>query len=156
MSAPPRPVTVRPGRAEDLAAVARLEDLSFDDPWSLDALLGELRTDRLRLPLVAEQDGEVCGYLMAWKVIDQLHILNIATDPARRRQGIGSALLAAAATAAAELGMQEITLEVRAGNREAISFYKGHGFVRRGLRPGYYQDNGEDALIMTLELPAAD
>jgi ribosomal-protein-alanine N-acetyltransferase len=101
------------------------------------------------LPLVAEISGRLAGYLMAWKVVDQLHILNIATDPDFRRRGVGTALLLAAAAKAVQWKMVEITLEVRESNREARAFYTGHGFTARGLRKGYYADNGEDAIVMT-------
>lgn len=140
---------VRPPRAGDIESVIALENRSFDDPWERDALVQELRPDRLRLPLVAEQADQVVGYLMAWKVVDQLHILNIATDPHWRRRGVGTALLFAAARKGADLGLEEVTLEVRESNREAVDFYEGHGFRQTGRRPGYYADNGEDALIMT-------
>jgi len=98
---------------------------------------------------VAEISGRLAGYLMAWKVVDQLHILNIATDPDFRRRGVGTALLFAAMEKAATWRMVEITLEVRESNREARTFYTGHGFTARGLRKGYYADNGEDAIVMT-------
>ena len=142
-------ITVRSPLPGDLAAVIRLESASFTDPWTDDALAQELAPDRLRLPLIAEAEGSVVGYLMAWKIVDQLHILNIAAEPARRRRGIGTALLKAAANLALEIGLTEFTLEVRESNAEAQAFYLGHGFVATGRRPGYYADNGEDAIIMT-------
>ena len=142
-------ITVRSPLPGDLAAVIRLESASFTDPWTDDALAQELAPDRLRLPLIAEAEGSVVGYLMAWKIVDQLHILNIAADPALRRRGIGTALLRAVAVRAAALGLSELTLEVRASNKAALAFYRRHGFRRTGVRPGYYEDNGEDAVIMT-------
>jgi ribosomal-protein-alanine N-acetyltransferase len=145
-------VTIRGPRPEDLAAVIRLENLCFADPWTPPTLMGELEPDILRLPLIAELEGKVVGYLMAWKIVDQLHILNIASDPGLRRSGIGSALLKEAARTARRHGISEITLEVRRSNTEARSFYHGHGFIQRGVRTGYYADNNEDALIMTRDL----
>jgi len=141
-------VTVRLGSPLDLRAVAQIEQRSFSDAWSLEALYGELCPDNLRLPLVAELEDEVCGYLMAWRVVDQLHILNIAADPQIRRRGIGSALLVAAAREASASGLRELTLEVRRSNQAARAFYRGHGLSETGLRPGYYTDTGEDAIIM--------
>jgi ribosomal-protein-alanine N-acetyltransferase len=141
-------ICVRPPRPEDLGEVISLESASFADPWTDDALAQELAPDRLRLPLIAEAEGKVVGYLMAWKIVDQLHILNIAAAPACRRRGVGSALLKAAADLALEIGLTEITLEVRESNAAAQSFYLGHGFAATGRRPGYYADNGEDAIIM--------
>ncbi|PID81101.1 ribosomal-protein-alanine N-acetyltransferase [bacterium DOLJORAL78_65_58] len=140
---------IRDGRLEDLGAVTRLEERCFSDPWSPANLLGELQPDILRLPLVAELDGVVCGYLMAWRVADQLHILNIAAAPQRRRCGVGTALLREAARRGLQTGQTELTLEVRDSNRGARAFYRRHRFAETGLRRGYYQDNGEDAVIMT-------
>ena len=142
-------ITVRTPMPEDLLQVVDLENRSFVDPWSRVALEQELVADRLRLPLVAEAAGKVVGYLMAWKIVDQLHVMNIATDPDFRRQGVGTALLGAAAGQAVEMGMVEITLEVRQSNQGARAFYLRHGFIETGLRQRYYVDNGEDAIIMT-------
>lgn len=140
---------IRPPRPADLPEVVAMESRCFSDPWSAQALEQELTPDRLRLPLVAEVSGRLAGYLMAWKVVDQVHILNIATDPEFRRRGVGTALLLAAVAKAVKWKMVEITLEVRESNREARAFYTGHGFTARGLRKGYYADNGEDAIVMT-------
>jgi len=145
-------VTVRLGRLTDLNAVAHLEHRCFNDPWTPAALMGELVADNLRLPLVLEIEGNLRGYLMAWQVVDQLHILNIATDPDFRRRGLGTALLREAARQGERLSMVEFTLEVRRSNRPAREFYGKHGFHESGLRPGYYADDGEDAIIMTCPL----
>jgi ribosomal-protein-alanine N-acetyltransferase len=154
MSGEPGKLTVRPGGPLDLAAVIAIEEVSFGDAWSPAALLGELIADRLRLPLVAERDGEVVGFLMAWRVADQLHVLNIAADPRCRRQGIGTALLRDAATRGLAEGLVEATLEVRRGNAAARAFYRRHGFRESGVRAGYYADNGEDAIILDCDLAA--
>ncbi len=149
MAGPEAGITVRTPRLEDLPQVVAMETRSFADPWSPEALEQELVPDRLRLPLVAEAAGKVVGYLMAWIIVDQLHVLNIAADPDFRHRGVGTALLWAAAGQAEERGLTEITLEVRESNHEARGFYLGHGFVVAGRRRGYYADNGEDAIIMT-------
>ncbi|MFO7654259.1 MAG: ribosomal protein S18-alanine N-acetyltransferase [Candidatus Krumholzibacteriia bacterium] len=146
-------MTVRPGHLSDLAQVERIERTSFSDAWSRGALASELTSDRLRLSLVAELGGEVAGYLMAWRVPDQLHILNIAVRNDRRRSGVGTALLVAAAQEAAADGLFEVTLEVRRSNTGAQAFYARHGFAPTGVRPRYYPDSGEDALILTCPVP---
>lgn len=153
MSTVSPPCRIRPARDADLVAVERLERACFSDPWSRDALWSELQSDAMRRPLVAESEGEVVGYLMAWSVADQLHVLNIAADPARRRAGVGTALLRAALALAGQEGLREITLEVRESNGGARAFYRRHGFAETGRRTRYYADNGEDAVIMTLDLP---
>ncbi len=147
-------LVVRLGETSDLAAVVDLENRSFSDPWTPAALLGELVQDDLRLPLIATIDRQLVGYLMAWRVVDQLHILNIATDPEFLRRGIATALLREAARRGLELGMEEFTLEVRRSNTPAQAFYKKHGFCETGVRVGYYVDNGEDAVIMAGPLSA--
>ena len=151
MTAPAKEMVIRPGGYADLAQVLRIEKRSFADPWSPEALFGELQTDGLRLPLVAEIEGVVCGYLMAWVVADQLHVLNIATDPDHLRKGLGTALLLEAVRLAWPRGAVEVTLEVRSSNHSARAFYGRQAFVETGIRPGYYQDNGEDAIIMTAQ-----
>jgi ribosomal-protein-alanine N-acetyltransferase len=143
---------IRIGSPEDLVAIARIERECFNDPWSLSALLGELQPSFLHLPLVAELDGDVAGYLMAWRVHDELHILNLAVAGRLRRRGVADALMLAAMADGQRGGLRLVTLEVRAGNTGAQSFYLRLGFRQDGVRPGYYQDTGEDALIMTREL----
>lgn len=154
MTSPSGELVVRPASITDLGEVARIERDSFADPWSTEALFSELLADQMRHPLVAERNGSVCGYIMAWVVVDQLHVLNIATDPECLRQGVATSLLREATRRALPLGVVEITLEVRRSNYPALGFYRRHGFVQAGVRPGYYQDNGEDALILTA--PCAD
>jgi ribosomal-protein-alanine N-acetyltransferase len=147
-------LTIRPARPEDLGPVMAIERRAFADPWPPEALFSELHSDYLRLPLVAEIQGLLVGYLMAWLVADQLHILNIATHPDHLRRGVATALFLAAMTEARNREMAEVTLEVRRSNTGAIAFYRRHGFHEAGIRPGYYQDNGEDAIIMTADIPA--
>jgi ribosomal-protein-alanine N-acetyltransferase len=147
-------LVIRKADPADLAVVLRIENRNFTDPWSADALYGELHTDHLRLPLVATSHGVVCGYLMAWVVADQLHILNIATAHTHLRQGVGTALLRRAAVLGQPRGVEEITLEVRESNTSARAFYTRLEFAEVGIRPGYYQDNGENAIIMTAPLNA--
>ena len=89
---------------------------------------------------------------MGWLVVDQMHILNFATDPDFQRRGLGTLLLREAARQGEKLGMEEFTLEVRQSNLPALAFYKKHGFCETGVRPGYYVDNGEDAIIMACPL----
>ncbi len=136
----------------DLAAAERIERVSFDDPWATEALLQELAPSALRFPVVAEDTAGVVGFLLAWRSPDQMHILNVAVDPARRRRGIGALLLGEALAEARRCGLVQITLEVRPGNAPALALYRRFGFREEGMRRGYYADTGEDALILTLDL----
>ena len=145
-------VTIRPGDPGDLPGVQRIERASFADPWPASALLQELVPSSLRLPLILECGGAVIGYLMAWHTPDQLHILNVAIDPAYRRQGHGRRLLAVAMAEARRGGAAEVTLEVRPGNAAALALYAALGFRQTGRRPRYYADTGEDALVLTCAL----
>ena len=152
MTATPGGMVVRGGRPEDRIEGVKLELRCFSDPWPPAALLGELSADELRLPLILEVAGQLRGYLMGWLVVDQLHILNFATDPDFQRRGLATTLLREAARRGAGLGMVEFTLEVRQSNEPALGFYKKHGFRETGVRRGYYVDNGEDAIIMACPL----
>ncbi|HPF35807.1 MAG TPA: ribosomal protein S18-alanine N-acetyltransferase [Candidatus Krumholzibacteria bacterium] len=143
---------VRSARPDDLPGILRLEQLCFDDPWPPLLLHEELVRDARRRPLVVEDDGALAGFLMAWVVVDEYHVVNLAVDPGRRRRGLAARLLAAGLDEAVGDGCVSATLEVRASNAGAIAFYGAHGFVQVGRRPRYYADNGEDALILTVEL----
>ena len=97
---------------------------------------------------VAELSGRVVGYIGVWKIVDEGHITNVAVSPDYRRMQIGSALLKTMLEITAEEGIVRHTLEVRTGNEAAIGLYEKFGFETAGVRKGYYEDNGEDALIM--------
>lgn len=136
----------------DVDEVSAIEREVFTLPWSRRAFVVEVEDRRISVPRVARLEGRVVGYAIAWKVADELHIGNIAITPPRRRQGIARALLEDLLA----LGMNErlayATLEVRASNERAISLYERNGFRPVALRRGYYPDNGEDAVVMLLDL----
>lgn len=98
--------------------------------------------------------GAPAGFLVAWHVADELHVLGIAVDPSARRRGVGIGLMAAAQAYARELHVRLLLLEVRRSNRPAIRLYRRLGFSAMGMRPGYYGD-GEDAIEMMLVLDPA-
>lgn len=127
--------------------IVDIERLSFTDPWSKISFLKELENPSARY-LVAEIKGRIIGYGGYWSILNEGHITNIAVHPDYRGQGIGSALLTAMINLAQREGIDAMTLEVRISNRIAQSVYLKHGFTVVGVRKKYYQDNGEDALIM--------
>lgn len=108
---------------------------------------------RRRLQRPGEQvhvaDGRILGYLGLWFMVDEAHIVAIATHPEYRRRRIGERLLARALELAREREARIVTLEVRVSNLPAQRLYEKYGFRRVGMRPRYYTDTGEDAIIMT-------
>jgi len=149
---PPVRIRIEPMTLDDLPAVHAIEHASFSTPWPDDAYRSELRTNRLASYVVARvDDGTVVGFAGVWLMVDEAHVTTFAVDPAWRRQGIGEHLLVALLDLSIARGAREATLEVRLSNVAARRLYEKYGFRPVGLRPRYYSDNGEDALIMTTE-----
>lgn len=142
-------VSVRPLSTADLPAVLALEETLFpDDPWPARTFVEELDPSRRDRYYLAATDGEgLVGYagLLLSEVAD---VLTIAVDPARHGCGIGSTLLSALLTEAARRGCTEVFLEVRADNPRAWRLYRRFGFAQVGVRRGYYQPSGADAIVM--------
>ena len=136
----------------DLPAVLSIERGAFETPWSLAMFVLELsKPSGICLALT---DGDrLSGYLVCSRYADVWHLMNIAVIPERRRQGIARRLLERLFDEAGPDA--RYTLEVRTSNYGAIAMYEQLGFRRAGHRRRYYHDNGEDALIMWLEVPAA-
>jgi len=144
-------IAVAPMTVADLDAVHDIEKRSFRTPWPSHAYKTELETNRLAHYVVARADGEVVGYGGMWIMVDEAHITTFAVTPERRRERIGERLLLALMDLAQELRAREATLEVRLSNLPARRLYEKYGFRPVGLRPRYYTDDNEDALIMTTE-----
>jgi [ribosomal protein S18]-alanine N-acetyltransferase len=138
-------------KLEDLPAVHAIERASFESPWPPEAYRNDLETNRLAQYLVARVGDEVAAYGGMWLMVDEGHIITFAVHPAWRRQHVGERLLLAFVDLASERRAHEATLEVRLSNLPARRLYEKFGFRPVGLRPRYYSDNGEDALIMTTE-----
>jgi ribosomal-protein-alanine N-acetyltransferase len=154
---PPVKLVIEPMRLEDLDEVQRIEGASFTTPWPENAYRSELMTNRLASYLVARIDGRIVAYGGMWLMVDEAHITTFAVHPAWRRQRIGERLLLAFMDLARDRHAREATLEVRLSNLPARRLYEKYGFRPVGLRPRYYSDNNEDALIMTtdpLDAPA--
>lgn len=144
----------------DLPQVVAIERRAFATPWSLAMFVLEL--SKPSGVCLAAWDGpdELAGYLVCSRYDTVWHIMNVAVDPDRRRQGIATALLAELLQRVDDPAA-EFTLEVRSSNQAAIELYRRFGFRSAGMRRRYYQDNGEDAVIMwrtpeTLAEPAGD
>jgi ribosomal-protein-alanine N-acetyltransferase len=144
------PVTIRPLGYADLPQVIAIERRAFPTPWSLAMFVLELsKPSSICLTAVdpnASRTGQLVGYMICSRYADAWHLMNIAVDPPRRRHGVAAQLLAQLIeTAGADASY---TLEVRPSNTPAIALYERFGFYSAGTRPRYYQDTGEDALIM--------
>jgi [ribosomal protein S18]-alanine N-acetyltransferase len=171
------PVQIEPMRVDDIGPVLEIERLSFSAPWSARAYEYELRYNELAHYLVARlmngaavprngwnprawfenlfrfnspvQDSPIVGYVGFWLMVGEAHISTLAVKPGYRRRSIGELLLVAALERAVELHAHQATLEVRVSNVPAQDLYLKYGFVKAGLRKGYYTDNNEDGIIMT-------
>jgi ribosomal-protein-alanine N-acetyltransferase len=149
---PPLKVTVDDMRLADLDAVHAIERASFTTPWPPHAYQSEIEMNRLARYVVARVEDEVVAYAGMWIMVDEAHITTFAVHPAWRRQRLGERLLLAILDSAIARGAREATLEVRLSNLPARRLYEKYGFRPVGLRPRYYSDNNEDALIMTTDV----
>src|SRR5690242_10925088 len=134
----------------DLPAVIAIERRSFPAPWSLAMFVLEL-SKPAGVCLAAADGEDLHGYLVCSRYDQVWHLMNVAVAPERRRAGVATSLIRRLFEETGEGRELPITLEVRVSNREAIAMYEGLGFRSAGVRPRYYQDNGEDALIMWLD-----
>ena len=136
----------------DLPSVLSIERRSFPTPWSLAMFVLELSKPS-GICLAAASDQGLAGYLVCSRYADVWHLMNVAVTPHARRQGIATMLMRNLFDSAGSDA--RYTLEVRTSNEEAIAMYRHFGFRPAGRRRRYYHDNGEDALIMWLDSPAA-
>ena len=142
-----------PLRDADLDEVCAIERDSFPTPWSRALFEEELRRPEVCHWLAARDPSSPAGARLAayggfWKAVDEAHFTNLAVRRDWRRRGLGRLLLRALLTEAAALGCLRATLEVRPSNREALALYESEGFSAAAIRPAYYSDDGEDALIL--------
>jgi ribosomal-protein-alanine N-acetyltransferase len=150
----PRPVVRRAG-AGDIPAMLRIEQRSNPVPWSRQLFAKELER-REGATIVATDGDEVVGFLACAGQGDAWHILNVTVDPDHRRRGLGGMLVDGIISLLDGRPYDRYTLEVRVSNDAAIRLYRGRGFVDSGVRPRYYSDNREDALIMWREPGGGD
>ena len=139
---------------EDVPAAYEIDVLSFSLPWSERSIRFEVSDNPAARCWVADINGRLVGVLILWMIVDESHIATLATHPDFRQQGIAKMLLVDSLNCAYQDGAKSAYLEVRAGNKLAIKIYEDFGFEIVGSRDGYYKDNNEDAVLMTLnQLP---
>ena len=148
-----QPYLIQPLTPADLDAVMEIERLSFRTPWLRQAFEDELARPWARVEVLRDAvTGRPVAYADYWLVADELHILNIATHPEARRQGHGARLLRHILEVARRASYRTVELEVRRSNLAAQALYHRFQFRQVGIRPRYYEDNDEDAVLMTLRL----
>lgn len=133
----------------DVKRVMEIERKSFSTPWHESAYITELANPSAYY-VVARIGDRLVGYCGMWVVMDEAHITTIAVEPENRRNRLGEQLLIAILEEAMRRGARRVTLEVRECNEVARRLYHKYGFVSATVRRGYYTDNGEDAIVMTV------
>ena len=148
-------INFRPMTEVDIPALVKLEAESFYDAWNENMLLNEI-DNQMTTYLVMEVAGKLVGYAGFWLVAGEAQITRVAVNEDERGQGYGTRLTAALVRKAWEMGAEAITLEVRESNMAAQKAYLTCGFASEGIRPNYYEDNHENAVIMWLYKEGAD
>ena len=145
-------ITMEPLSPANLDAVLAIEEESFTSPWTREMYLAELENAGVSFCYLARDDaGTAVGFCSFWRVLDELHINNLAVTGRCRRCGIGTALLTYVLDEGFRLGARRASLEVRRSNEPARSLYERLGFVTAGVRRAYYTNPIEDALILWRE-----
>lgn len=149
------PATVfQPLEERHIADVLRIERELFPAPWTEAMFRQEAEETWLSRSFVALLGEEIVGYIIAWFLRGEVHVLNLAVTKAHQRKGIARRLLVHVLELAGEASCHLVTLEVRVSNEPAKLLYLAMGFAPVGIRRRYYHDNNEDALVMTKRLSA--
>lgn len=141
-------IVYREMTADDIEQVYGIEIICFTQPWSRASLLAEVKTNGVARYFVADDNGKIAGYAGMWILFDEAHMTNIAVLPEYRRHGIATGLILKLMGKAASEDALRMTLEVREHNYKAQRIYYSLGFAYAGTRKHYYNDTGENALIL--------
>ncbi len=142
-------IVTREMSAADLKAVQAIEQESFHDSWAVESWLAELNSSIAKY-LVLEQEGIIKGFAGFWLIAGEAQVTRVAVAKDERGKGLGKILTEVLIAAAWQEGADAVTLEVRKSNIAAQTVYTQTGFTISGVRPNYYEDNKEDAIIMWL------
>lgn len=145
-------IIIRKMEEKDLDRIMEIEKDAFTTPWPKESFLLEITKNQLARYIVAEIDNVVVGYGGIWLILDEGHITNIAVESKYRKMGVGKAIVEGLIYLCGKQGIKAMTLEVRESNISAQNLYKKYGFVESGVRPKYYADDNEDAIIMWKKL----
>lgn len=141
-------IIIRDMKVSDIDYILDIEKEVFTTPWSRKAFEMEILDNQLAKYVVAQIDGRIVGYGGIWLIIDEGHITNIAVSKEYQGKGIGNKLVEALIKLCQDRDIYSITLEVRKSNIIAQNLYAKYGFENCGIRPNYYSDDNEDAVIM--------
>lgn len=141
-------LVIRKATEKDIEGIEALEKICFKTPWSRDSIKHDIVDNKMATYIVAAIGENIVGYIGVWCIIDEGHITNVAVSPVYRRQHIGTLLVDTLIKSTENAGIVRHTLEVRASNVAAKKLYENFGFKESGVRKGYYEDNGEDAILM--------
>jgi len=144
-------IEIRCMELKDIPEVVEIDRSSFTLPWTERSFKYEVQENRAARCWVTVEDERVASMLVLWVIVDEAHIATIATHPQFRRRGLAKRMLIKSLVSAREDGVRKALLEVRARHVIAQKIYCDIGFVEVGRRPMYYRDNGEDAVLMTME-----
>jgi ribosomal-protein-alanine N-acetyltransferase len=134
---------------EEIDTVLAIEQASFTNPWTREMYVAELKNRGVSyFYLARDGQGRAVGFCSFWRVLDELHINNLAVVPEFRRRGVASALLTYVLTEGHRLGARRAMLEVRRSNEAAQRLYERFGFAVQGVRTSYYTNPVEDALVL--------
>lgn len=152
----PSKLRVRQMKLDDIQAIREIEERSFPLPYSADIWEREKRNSLSRTLVVVNEKGEsapvLFGYLNFWLILDEAEIHRIAVKEEYRRSGVAGILLQEMFKVLRDMGILSVHLEVRESNHGAIKLYEKLGFMIKGQRRGYYQETGEDALILEADV----
>ncbi|MBI3802295.1 MAG: ribosomal protein S18-alanine N-acetyltransferase [Nitrospirae bacterium] len=141
--------------AKDVETIVAIEEVSYTSPWTRRMFESELWENPFSFAYVAREEDhrQIVGYTLFWLVYDELHLMNVAVDPAWRGKGIGEELVRFALETGKRRHIRMATLEVRASNFTAQSLYRKLGFYQVGVRRNYYREPREDALLLQYDFP---
>ena len=147
-NSPAVPARLRRARETDLPDILAIERVSFTDPWSRSSFAALLEQPRVYFAVALDATDALLGYTVAWFVVDDAELANLAVAPGARGQRVGTVLLEGALATAEARGTTSMYLEVRASNVSAIALYSSHGFVEISRRKAYYKKPVEDAIVL--------
>lgn len=139
---------IRKGDIDDIDGIVSIENACFNIPWTKNSLQKDMETNPKAKYIVALDNEKIVGYMGWWTIEEEVYINNIAVLPLYQGKGIGTVLMRTMIQVSEDDGAKCHTLEVRASHIDTQHFYEQFGFRKSGIRPGYYEDNEEDAVIM--------